>query len=394
MLPSRPVPAADSHLARAQALGPALAAAAETAETERQLPASLQAALHEAGFFRMLRPRWLGGDGIDPLTYIAVIEEIARHDASAAWCINQATGCAMAAGYVSTEVAHEIFGGRDAVLAWGPSPQARAVAVEGGYRVDYAGTFASGSRHATWLGAHCPVQEADGTTRRDANGQIEIRTMLFPKSRAVMQDVWHVLGLRGTGSDSFRVEGLLVPAEHSLVRDDEATRRALDPIYRMSSNMIYAAGFASVALGIARAMLDGFLDIALDKTPRGMGRRLRDSAVIQADVATSEAKWQASRSWLHACVGNIWETVQQQPRATMQQRMALRLAATYAQHEAKAVVDTIHDAAGATAIFESNPFARRFRDIHTVTQQVQGRKAFFEEVGRFMFGLDANTVFL
>ena len=69
----------------------------------------------------------------------------------------------------------------------------------------------------------------------------------------------------------------------------------------------------------------------------------------------------------------------------------LKLAGTYAVHQAKEVVDTVYHAAGATAIFESNPFERRFRDMHTVIQQVQGQFANFEMVGQVLLGLPSPS---
>ena len=77
----------------------------------------------------------------------------------------------MVTGYVEPSVAREIFGPADGVLAWGPNPGARARAVEGGYVVTYSGAFASGSRHATWLGPSCNVVEADGSPHLLPDGQ-------------------------------------------------------------------------------------------------------------------------------------------------------------------------------------------------------------------------------
>ena len=42
-------------------------------------------------------------------------------------------------------------------------------------------------------------------------GRPHVRTALFPKSKAEIIDNWQVIGLRGTGSDSYRVEDLFVP---------------------------------------------------------------------------------------------------------------------------------------------------------------------------------------
>ncbi len=74
--------------------------------------------------------------------------------------------------------------------------------------------------------------------------------------------------------------------------------------------------------------------------------------------------------------------------------MTIRLAATHAIQEAVAVADTAYHAAGTTAIFDRNPFERRFRDIHALAQQVQARRSHYETVGRHLLGLDTDSQFL
>jgi hypothetical protein len=76
---------------------------------------------------------------------------------------------------------------------------------------------------------------------------------------------------------------------------------------------------------------------------------------------------------------------------SLDQRASLRLASVYAAHQAKDVANTVYHNAGATAIFEDNPFERRFRDIHTVIQQVQGQYHNFEMVGQVLLGMDSGT---
>src|SRR5262249_62245434 len=156
-----------------------------------------------------------------------------------------------------------------AVWAGGPGPASRAVAVDGGYRVTGTWSFASGCRHATWLGGDCPIYAADGSRVRNDAGKAVERTMLFPAASARIVDVWHVSGLRGTGSDAYTVSDLFVPGEYSISRDDPAERRQPGPLYCFPTGSLYASGFASVALGIGRRMLDGLVELAKEKTPRG-----------------------------------------------------------------------------------------------------------------------------
>ena len=102
----------------------------------------------------------------------------------------------------------------------------------------------------------------------------------------------------------------------------------------------------------------------------------------------------SARLLLHASLDEIWHAVGRAGAITMEQRVRIRLASTYAIQQGKQVVDAMHHIAGATAIFTSGPFDRRFRDIHAVTQQVQGRQAHFETVGQFLLGLEPDTTFL
>src|ERR1700730_1658574 len=177
------------YLQRARDFVPELTAAAPQIEHQRELPEAVLAAMVERGFFRMLLPRSLGGAELLPARYVPIVEESAKADASAAWCLNQGVGCSMTAAYLAPEVAREIFGGPRGILAWGPGPGSARV-VPGGYQVTATWAFASGSHPASWLGCHVPVVEADGKPRLDRNGAPLVSTMLFPKSSTSFTDIW------------------------------------------------------------------------------------------------------------------------------------------------------------------------------------------------------------
>src|ERR1700738_2424291 len=178
------------YLSRAQELGPELAAAGEDIEQRRELPEAIVEALIERGLFRLLLPRALGGAELRPAAYVAVIEEIAKHDASTAWCLGQACGCTMTSAYLDPGVAREIFGGKRGIVAWGPPGPAEARAVPGGYRLSGTWSSASGSHHASWLGAHVPILAADGTPQLRPDGGPVMRTLLFPKAGARFTSLW------------------------------------------------------------------------------------------------------------------------------------------------------------------------------------------------------------
>jgi indole-3-acetate monooxygenase len=384
------VTAATEYVESIRELGPELEAAAEEIERRRELPEPIVEALVERGLFRLLLPRSLGGAELPPAAYVQVIEEVAKRDASTAWCLGQANGCTMTAALLDPAVAREVFGPRRGIVAWGPPGPAEARAVAGGYRLTGTWSFASGSHHATWLGAHVAITGEDGRPRPRPDGGSVIRTLLFPKADAKFSDIWHVIGLRGTGSDSYTVTDLFVPEGYTVLREAEPQPHEQGALYAFSSSNMYSSGFAGVALGIARSTLDAFVELARDKIPRGAKSTLRDDNVVQSQVAQSEARLRAARAFLLGSLEEIWRDVGLSGRLTLDHNTTIRLASTWAIHQAKDVVDTAYHAAGATAIFESNPFERRFRDVHTVIQQYQGRQAHFATVGQVLLGLSTE----
>jgi alkylation response protein AidB-like acyl-CoA dehydrogenase len=377
---------------RAQALRPLIEAEAQSIEQGRSLTPNVRSALHDAGLFRLLLPRRYEGGEVEPATFVAAVEEIAKADASTAWCVGQGSGCSMAAAYLDPGVVREIFGDAQAVLAWGPvGPNAKATAVEGGYRVNGTWLYASGSRHAEWLGGHCPLVDAQGTPCLGPDGKPAERTVLFRKTNAVIRDVWQVVGLKGTGSDTYTVSDLFVPAQYTFTREAAADRRETGALYRFTTFQLFGAGFAGIALGIARATLDALIQLASVKVPMLAAKPLRDNAVVQSQVACAEAKLQSSRALLMQTLDQMWALASAGESFTIQQRATLRLAAVHAIHQSKDVVDTAYHLAGGSAIFENQAFERRLRDIHAVTQQVQSQIVNFEVVGQVLLGLPSTS---
>ncbi len=381
---------ATDFVAQARGLIPLLEAAGPRIDAGRELPADVLDAMHEQQMFRLLVPRSIGGAELDPATYVQVVEAIAMGDASTAWCMNQGSGCSMVAGSLRPDVARGVFGGQRDVLAWGQARgHARAVREPGGWRVSGTWLFASGSRHATWMGAHCPSFEPDGTQHMNADGSAVERTLLFPRAAATFDDVWQVIGLRGTGSDTYSVEGLFVADAYSLVRDRAEDRVEPGLLYRFSTTHIYASGFGAVGLGVARGMLDAFVGMASAKTPH-LSRAMRDNAVVGFLVGRCDARLKAARALLVQVLNEAWIAMSARGRMTLDERLAIRQAATFAIMEAREVVNVLWHEAGATAIFDGGPFERRFRDMNTVSQQAQGRASHLEMVGFSLLGGTAS----
>jgi indole-3-acetate monooxygenase len=380
--------AATDHIARARSLIPLLQTAAKRIDAARELPPDVLDGMHAAKMFRLLVPRSCNGLEIDPATYIQCVEAIAIGDASAAWCMNQGSVSLMASAYMKLPQALQAFGGDRDVLAWGYGPNGRAMRVDGGWQITGKWSFASGSRHATWLGAHCQCINPDGSPLLGPNGTPWERTAMFPREQAKIIDDWFVLGLRGTGSDTYTVQDLFVDDGFVITRDSPVERREPGPLYKFAQMQLYAAGFACVGLGIARQMLDDFMKVAHAKTPAASAGLLRDNNYIQHIVGLSDVRLKAARHYLIHVIERVYADVAATGRnISVDQRIAVRQAGTYAIHEARDVVTAIYHEAGSTAVFDNQPFERRLRDINAVSQQLQGRRSHFETVGQHMLGL-------
>jgi indole-3-acetate monooxygenase len=378
---------------RARDLGPALLEAADEIERTQAIPEPLLTQIHHARLARMLLPRSVGGDQVEPWTYLRAIEELSRHDGSVGWNLFVANSAALIAPFIPLETAKAIYADPRTVISWGPPNAHKAQAVPGGYRVSGEWHFASGSRQANWMGAHCQVTEPDGSLRLNRFGRPTTRTLLFRKENTEQIRDWNTIGMRGTASEGYRVTDLFVPEAYSGTREDPALRRDTGPLYAFTMQGLYAVGVAGVAFGIARGMLDAYIGLATEKTPRGL-QRLADSPVVQADVARREANLGSARAWLVEILRDVWAGADDVAPIDLDARVKVRLGCAHAIHTSVEIADYVYKAAGTSAIFLGTPFERRFRDIHTLSQQIQSRESHFEAVGRAMFNGDPDGVFL
>jgi alkylation response protein AidB-like acyl-CoA dehydrogenase len=371
---------------RARALQPLIAAEADAIERTRRLTEPVVSALIENGLYRTLLPQSLGGAEAAPEIFMLMLEEVAKADASTAWCLGQCAVCAMTAAYLDPDAAAEIFNTPPGILAWGAIAN-EVRAVPGGYRATARWDFASGSRHASWLGAHVRIIEPDGTPRRKRDGSPEVRTILFPVESATMYDVWDVIGLKGTGTDSYSVDNLFIPEKFTALRDDPAALREKGLLYRVTTFTMFGLGFAAIALGVARATLDAAIELSRGKASPGL-KTMRDNHALQGLIGRTEGNWRAARAYLYGATAEAWSELTRTGNLSDDHRTALRLAATWTIHQAASVVDTAYHMAGATAVFSANRFERRFRDMHAIAQQIQARDTHYEDVGRAIL---ANT---
>jgi alkylation response protein AidB-like acyl-CoA dehydrogenase len=385
------VSVASTPLDVARGLAPRIRKRAAEIEAARQLPTDLVMDIANARLFRVALPEAEGGLGADIVTTLQVIEEIARADGSTGWCLAMGINTLRQSAQFGPDVRRQIFFSDPiGISAGSANPRGRAVAVPGGYRVTGHWFFASGCMHSSALHGACKVFEGDKPRLRP-NGDHEVRMAYFyPKSVARIIDTWDVSGLRGTGSHDIEVNDLFVPDERTFSALD-LRARVTGPMNRMHGFDLAGCGFCCVGLGVARAAIDEFVELAQVKIPRSSSELLRDRAIVQARIGEAEAVLRSGRALLFDVVEDMWETVLAARPITERQRADLRLAMTHAAQSAGTATHMVCEAAGTTSIFTKSPLERFARDAEVVTRHNQLQYVNYEAVGRTVLGLESNS---
>jgi len=358
---------------------------ADAIDAARELPRPVFEALADAGLFHLAVPRTIGGAELDFPTYVQVIEEIAKADASTAWAVNQGGTFATRSAFMAPDVARAIWIDTPrSVVSNTPGATAKAVVVPGGYRVTGRQPFSTGCKHSSWVAAHAQIFENGEVRLKD--GKPEARYLLVPIGEAELFDTWHTRGMRGTGTHTFEVKDVFVREERTVLAKG-ATQVSGGARYKIPFTLSFASGDGMAALGLARSCLTAFYELAGAKTPRYVPGLMREQPITQFTAGQAEAALRSGRAFLMEAVGDIWNDATVTGAVSLDRRVALRVAATHAIRLAAQIVESVYTACGATAAFEGNLIQRHFQDIHVITQHVQGRLSHYELVGQHWLGL-------
>jgi alkylation response protein AidB-like acyl-CoA dehydrogenase len=384
----------DEVLGRVAELEPMIRAASAEAEIERRLSAHVAEALRDAGCYHLFRPRSRGGLELDPVSAFRVIEELSRIDSAAGWNVAQSNNAEPFGAWFSDETTAEVFGSTRSVMAGGFFPPRRAVPVGGGYRLSGRCTFNSNCHAATWIGGLAHVYD-DGVERLDENGEPITLITLFPREKAEIIDNWDTLGMRGTGSHDVNVDDLFVPAERAVpFKPLEQPSPAYSGPWHRLTIWPSVAGAAISSLGIARAAIDEFAELATKKTPSYTTTMLKDRSIVQLRFAAAVAKVESARAYLHEAFDAAWQGALDGRSLDLAGKARLLLASSHVPIAAAEAVDLIHSLAGTASIRNDQMFQRHFRDAHVITQHAFVCESRMEAVGQVRFGLDPNWPFL
>ncbi|HUD27403.1 MAG TPA: hypothetical protein VMQ93_00930 [Novosphingobium sp.] len=341
-------------LARAQALGPMIDAAARADESACELSPEVVRAIDAAGLFAMMAPAALGGGEAHPADLINVIAELSFHDGSAGWYAHAVmTGGAVAGSLLGTRAVAAIFpGGRYGHVAGQAAPTGRAVREGDGYRVSGRYAFGSGTAHAGHVVGGFVLQDRDGAP-----------TMLIgmvPREGVRFLGNWEVMGLRATGSYDFEVPEQVIHADfvHDPANPREPRGGAL---YRMGMMALPCLSHGAFAIGATRRVLHEWTLHARGRRTPG-GRAMCESEAFHRDIALAEADARAAEAYLRRTFDRLFVAASggEVPEPL---RLDGRLAASHAFVVAMRVGQAAYAACTTTPLRNGHTLQRAFRDI-------------------------------
>lgn len=375
-------------LSQARDLASLIRRHAPDAELNRRVSPEVLSAMREAGLFRMLLPRALGGLEVDPVTCSLVVEEVAAADSAAAWTLQAGNTGAWWSARLPAEGVEEIYGDDPSVLqAAAFHPPQRATEVPGGFRITGRGPLASTIHDAEWLFLSAVVM--DGDKPRMVEGMPVMIAFVIRAQEARIEDTWRSLGMRGTDSNDVIMDDIFVPASRTfpLVPEFEPNLHYSGPLYRFPGMAAVIMVIAPVPLAVARGAVDEFRELARRKSAFGFTTPLSQRAPVQAALARAEGMLRAARLLYYDTLARVWRAALAGELVTLEQKADLALAGAHAASTAATVVGMVHQLGGTTGIYERSPLERHFRDANTLRHHGFMSENRFEVVGQVYLGV-------
>jgi alkylation response protein AidB-like acyl-CoA dehydrogenase len=381
-------------LEAARRITPVIREYSDEAERERRLSPPVLAALHDAGLLRMFTPRSLGGLEVDPLTRALVIEEISGHDTAAGWTLTNPLDWAYLCARLPDAGAEEIYSrGANIVIAAQFGRPMQATPAQGGYRITGRAPFVSNCHDANWFATTAMVMTGDPS---QATGEPEVVMAYLPRESCQVIDTWHVMGMRGTGSDDVAVTDVFVPTARTfpLVPEFTPGSHYHGPLYRFPLVGIPTSGLPPLLLAVARRAIEEVSALAQGKVPVTASTVLRERASAQAKLAQAEAILRAGRVFLYDTLSETWEATVAGETLSLRHKADVQLAMTHAVQSAVQAVELMYRLAGASGNYTRSPLERYFRDVEVLRHHAFGAETRYETVGQVYLGLPPDFPFV
>lgn len=338
---------------------------ADEAERLRVVPESSVKDLEASGFFRMLQPRRFDGLECDPVDFYTAVRMIASACGSTGW-VASVLGVHPWQVALFHDTAQQAVWGEDPTtrLSSSYAPTGRATLTEGGYRLSGRWSFSSGCDHASWV-------LLGGLVSNDEGQVVDFKTFLVPRSDYTVEDVWNVVGLRGTGSNDIVVDDVHVPDEFTLSMSD--TGRCYGPGQQVNESDLYKLPFHSIFTSTITAPIVGMASGAYDEHVEMQRKRVRAAYIAEkasndpfAAVRIARAASEIDAAWA-LLVNNLREMqdlVARGEKIPLSVRLKVRRDQVLGTERAVGAIDSLFEASGGRALAEGTYLQRAWRDAH------------------------------
>jgi alkylation response protein AidB-like acyl-CoA dehydrogenase len=370
-------------LARALDLRPLLAANAAQSESDRRVPDESINALTEAGLFGLATPRRYGGSETDLRTLLDVGAAVGEADGAAAWVLGLINACAWITSLFPEKTQDEVFGaGPEVRISGALAPTAQADRVDGGYRVSGRWPYASGVWHTDWTLIGFPFADGEGAIA------------LVPAADYEIDRTWFMVGMRGTGSDTPRAEGIFVP-DHRVIGMTPAIDGALPTqqgFYGSAFVPVLTLILAAPSLGMARSALRFVQDKAAGRAINSTVYTAQSESVgFQMQLAEAAMKVDSAHLHAYRAADDIDTAAARGEYPDRLVRARIRADTTMATRYVVEAMDLLMSAHGTSSFAESNPLQQIWRDANIAYRHAMTLPAVnFEVYGKEMLGISPN----
>ncbi|MDA3040774.1 MAG: acyl-CoA dehydrogenase family protein [Actinomycetota bacterium] len=329
-------------LERLTPLLPLIAATGPESDLHRRPSSVVMQRLAKADLMRMVVPQEYRGEGASSSEFMTFVEAIARVHPSTAWTAmtcNEEAGIASA--YLEPETMRRLFVDTpDLVIAGSGVPRGLARPAAGGWTVSGRWDFVSGADVADRMVLASQVADSK---------PLRLCFVLVPAHDVRIEDTWHTLGLRGTGSNDVVADELFVPDEWCGVVENFSRPRPDTPFYRLPSSLRFPFPKVGVACGVARAALDAFVAMASERRPLNHRSVLAERPSVQIAVAAAEATLSSARAWALEMAEELWAAAADSPEIDPKLHARCRLACSHAVAAGIDAIESVVTEAGASA---------------------------------------------
>ena len=375
-----------------------IAAAGADIEALRKLPESTVELLKNTGVLSMAMPKSMGGAELDPISQIKLVEKISRANSAAGWCTMIGADSGYFAAMIPQELAEKTYPNPHVISGAALSQTGKARKVPGGYMVSGRWPFVSGCNNAEWVVAGCKVYDGEDMVLLD--GDIpQTRQCFLRMSDLEILDTWHVMGLRGTGSNDIELSQEIFIAEEMTFSFQQPRSFQDGVLYQFP--MAFMFNFSAVPLGVAQSALDFFLSEA-NKPTRQVhqagqfltGRALKDESFVQGAVGEAAIKLRALRAFLYTEVEQVWALLQSGEMPSPLQQVAFLAITTEVFSGCQEIVETLVKCRGGSAVYQGNPLEQALRDIVTMNQHAMTSPRNQHQLGRALLGVPPEQILL